>query len=178
MRKHELYENNEKRGGIGLTISKVLQNKIMNVMGDGITRDISSLKKELAEREEFEYGKDYKEGHLAGVLRGLAGNGELDKIERGVYRLGRKESLMSVEMQKMRNAAEKSEGLGCQTETPLEKLREETIASLEKEYNNLVASMSGIMISSLNPADFENTKQLLELREGLKKILNQYRYEE
>lgn len=150
--------------------SRILQKKIMNIMYDGEKRDISDIKEALDTKEQFKYGEDYREGHLAGVLRVLVTNKELEKAERGVYRLHRMAQVpiedildMSIELDS-----------DYQETTCLGQVERETLAALERQYHSLVERMDTVALSSLSPADFESVRKLSELKEDLKRFLMKY----
>lgn len=152
------------------TVSKVLQKKIMELMIDQNSRDIPGIKEDLARKKDFVYGRDYREGHLAGVLRVLASNGELEKVERGVYRLGQTGRLPFAGVQRTEKEENDRELLAA-GEASLEQIWQEALFSLEAQYQSLVARMDAVAMSSLTPADFEYVKRLSELKEELKDIL-------
>ena len=150
---------------------RFLQKNIMCVMGDGKERNISDMKEGLEAIEGFKYGKDYREGHLAGCLRVLITNRELEKTGRGVYRLNRAAQELSLEnILDMDIELESNE----QRETCLEQMKKETLTAIERQYHSLVKRMDAVSLSSLSPMDFENVKQLSELKENLKKLLVKY----
>lgn len=151
--------------------SKILQRKIMSVMRDGEKRDISDIKESLAAKEDFKYGEDYREGHLAGVLRVLVTNKDLEKTERGVYRLnGLTHSLFMGDILDMEIEFE-SDNQGT---AYLEQMKRETLSVLEQQYHSLVGRMDAISLSSLSPSDFESVRKLSELKEDLQQILQKY----
>ncbi len=151
--------------------SRVLQRKIMNIMNDGEKRDISDIKESLAVKEDFKYGEDYREGHLAGVLRVLVTNKDLEKEERGVYRLNELthgpviEDILNMDI----DLEPDNRGMSC-----LEEMKQETLTVLERQYHSLVGRMDAVSLSSLSPSDFESVRQLSELKEDLKQILLKY----
>ncbi len=61
-----------------------------------------------------------------------------------------------------------------QRETCLEQMKQETLTAIERQYHSLVKRMDAVSLSSLSPMDFENVKQLSELKENLKKLLVKY----
>lgn len=156
------------------TVSKILQKKIMELMMDQNSRDIPGIKEDLARKKDFVYKRDYREGHLAGVLRVLSSNGELEKVERGVYTLGRTGRQPFTRPQRTEMAEEDSQELLTAGEASLEQIWQEALFSLEAQYQSLVARMDAVAMSSLTPADFEYVKKLSELKEELKGVLMRY----
>lgn len=151
--------------------SRILQRKIKNIMYDGEKRDISDIKEALDTKENFKYGEDYREGHLAGVLRVLVTNKDLEKTERGVYRLSKTargpviDDILDMDI----GIELDNEGTSC-----LWRTEKETLTDLERQYHSLVGRMDAVALSSLSPSDFESVKRLSELKEDLKRLLMKY----
>lgn len=148
------------------TVSKNLQRKIMELMitNNGESMDIPKIKEDLTRKKDFVYERDYGEGHLAGVLRVLVSNGELEKVERGVYR-------------RNRATLEQPHAEGVSLEQPLageaslEQIWQEAILALDAQYQSLLARMDAVAISSLTPGDLEAVKRLSGLKEELRNLL-------
>lgn len=158
------------------TVSKNLQKNIMEIMSDGESRDIPKIKEDLTQKKKFVYGKDYRDGHLAGVLRVMTTGGDLEKVERGVYRMNRVWRPVPAEKQAENvtaqgNKLEKNTVPVFSEKASLEQIWKETLVSLETQYCILVSRMDAIAMSSLTRADFESIKELSELKEELKEIL-------
>lgn len=157
------------------SVSSELRKNIMCVMKDEKERNISELKTDLTAEQGFEYGRDYGEGHLAGILRVLTTNKELEKTGRGRYRLYKKErrQVSMTDMDYMLNLfIEDHENE--QQETVLAELNRRTLINLEEQYKDLVKRMDAVALSSLSSADFESLKQLSEVKEDLKTLLMKY----
>lgn len=148
------------------SVSAVLRKKVVNVMEDGAARDISDIKLALEEKENFRYGEDYREGHLAGCMRVLKNSGQLQLVERGVYRLPRNQQEVEQMAESVRIGSER-------TSLPLSEMRTKISLELRRQYEEFLQYMDDVTLSSLNADDFEDAKFLLELKSSMKKFLEQ-----
>lgn len=149
------------------SVSAKLRKKVINIMGDGMARDISDIKQALEEREGFRYEEDYREGHLAGCMRKLKISGQLRLVERGIYQL----AVNPQESERMNdNVSNESESSVL---LPKE-MRTKVSLELRRQYEELLRYMNEVTLSSLDADDFEDARFLLELKSSMKKLLEQH----
>lgn len=132
--------------------SAELRKGVSDIMKDGARRNLTEIKEKLLTEKNAKYGEDFTEGQLAGIMRGLRIDGELEAVERGIYQ---------------RPGVEEAH----EEKTMIQETRERAHSMMVQQCNYINQQLEKIKVSEMSVEDFENAKYLVEVKENLEKML-------
>lgn len=165
--------------GKEISTNERLKAAISRIMQDGKQRENEEIRQLLKEREGLTAGTDYNTDHFSGAIGGLYRSGVLERVNRGCYRLAAETNEKNGEKTRADGKIVQDSGGESGQEDRndwerLEDVREEIRSSLAKEIafiGEKIDELPAPVWSRLSPDYLDEVGRLMEVREGLEKLV-------
>ncbi len=165
--------------GKEISTNERLKSAISRIMQDGKQRENEEIRQLLKEREGLTAGEDYNTDHFSGAIGGLYRNGVLERVDRGCYRMAAETKETGGEKTKPGGKKAQDSGGGSGQEVRnqwerLEDVREEIQGALKMEIafiGKKIDELPAPVWSRLSPDYLDEVGKLMEVREGLEKLV-------